>query len=124
MLRCEQCFGRGPPQPRPAAINRGLHLRRTDGTPRDRAAARDLSPGRRAAAEDWPGACTGEVMRLRTQPQLFARVFVDALTTRPLLHALLEQRRIREASPDEPVAALVPDILASTPMSPPLPEAA
>jgi hypothetical protein len=32
-------------------------------------------------------------MRLRSRPLLFARTLVDFATTRPLLQALLEQRR-------------------------------
>lgn len=50
-------------------------------------------------------------MRLRSRPLLFTRVFVEAATTRPLLRALLEQRRAgepvaRDPSPprDEPAA--------------------
>ncbi|MDC0718545.1 hypothetical protein [Nannocystis bainbridge] len=35
-------------------------------------------------------------MRLRSRPALFTRVFVDAVTTRPLLRELLEQRRAAE----------------------------
>lgn len=35
-------------------------------------------------------------MRLRTRPVLFARLFVDAATTRPFLRDLLCQRRASE----------------------------
>lgn len=64
-------------------------------------------------------------MRLRTQPQLFARVFVDAVTTRPLMRALLTQRRAgSKASPDEALAAREPEFVASVPEAPRLPEAA
>jgi hypothetical protein len=35
-------------------------------------------------------------MRLRSRPVLFARLFVDAVTTRPFLRELLEQRRAGE----------------------------
>ncbi|HEY8380445.1 MAG TPA: hypothetical protein VIK91_28375 [Nannocystis sp.] len=35
-------------------------------------------------------------MRLRTRPVLFARLFVDAATTRPFLRDLLDQRRAGE----------------------------
>lgn len=51
-------------------------------------------------------------MRLRSRPLLFARVFADAVTTRPLLSALLEMRRA-----GEPAAALVP-VVALTPEPP------
>ncbi|MCY1067646.1 hypothetical protein OV090_23060 [Nannocystis sp. RBIL2] len=43
-------------------------------------------------------------MRLRSRPALFTRVFVDAATTRPLLHDLLEQRRAAEPLTREPAA--------------------
>lgn len=38
-------------------------------------------------------------MRLRSRPVLFARMFVDAATTRPFLNGLLEQRRAAEPRP-------------------------
>ncbi len=64
-------------------------------------------------------------MRLRTQPQLFARVFVDAVTTRPLMRALLTQRRAcSKASPDEALVAREPEFAARVPEVPRLPEAA
>lgn len=51
-------------------------------------------------------------MRLRSRPLLFARVFADAVTTRPLLSALLEQRRAGEPAA-APVVALTPEQAAS-----------
>lgn len=56
-------------------------------------------------------------MRLRSRPLLFARVLVDCTVSRPLLSALLEQRRAaleheRAGEPAAPAAA------------PPLPRAA
>lgn len=41
----------------------------------------------------WPATCKTVGMRLRSRPLLFARIFADCVTTRPLLRALLEQRR-------------------------------
>lgn len=53
----------------------------------------------------WPASCNTPGMRLRSRPLLFARVFADAVTTRPMLSALLALRRAGEpAAPPEPVA--------------------
>lgn len=52
-------------------------------------------------------------MRLRSRPLLFARVFADAVTTRPLLSALLEMRRAGEPAAAVPVVALTPEPPAS-----------
>lgn len=58
-------------------------------------------------------------MRLRSRPQLFARIFVEAVTTRPLLNTLLKQRHASEpAPPPTPEAAV--EVL----VTPPLQEAA
>lgn len=49
-------------------------------------------------------------MRLRARPLLFTHIFVDAATARPLLRALLQQRRVaplptpRRALPEAPPA--------------------
>ncbi len=62
-------------------------------------------------------------MRLRSRPLLFARVFADAVTTRPLLSALLEMRRAGEpAAP--PVVALTPEPPASLSVPPSVSRAA
>ncbi len=58
-------------------------------------------------------------MRLRSRPLLFARVFADAVTTRPMLSALLAQRRAGEpAAP--PVVVVTPE----QPAAPPVQKAA
>lgn len=62
-------------------------------------------------------------MRLRTQPMLFNRLFVDAVTIRPLLHTLLENRRARSAHPGGPVDAPV-ELDAHAPVVQPLTKAA